>query len=58
MWVPRFEPFPALRFSPSLLLDDVAAPPYDVLTDADVDALTAKHPRNIVVLDNGLATLR
>ena len=51
MWVPRFEPFPALRFSPSLLLDDVAAPPYDVLTDADVDALTAKHPRNIVVLD-------
>jgi uncharacterized protein (DUF1015 family) len=49
--VPRFEPFAALRFAPSLRLDDVAAPPYDVLTDADVDALLARHPRNIVAID-------
>jgi uncharacterized protein (DUF1015 family) len=49
--VPRFEPFTALRFAPSLALDDVAAPPYDVLSDADVDALLAKHPRNIVAID-------
>ena len=47
MGVPRFEPFTALRFSPSLPLDAVAAPPYDVLSDADVDALLARHPRNI-----------
>ena len=51
MWVPRFEPFPALRFNPSLPLDDVAAPPYDVLNDADVDGLLARHPRNIVAID-------
>jgi uncharacterized protein (DUF1015 family) len=49
--VPRFEPFAALRFSPTLSLDDVAAPPYDVLSDADVDALLARHPRNIVAID-------
>ena len=51
MRVPRFEPFAALRYSPDLSLDDVAAPPYDVLSDADVDALLARHPRNIVAID-------
>ncbi len=51
MGVPRFEPFAALRYSPSLSLDDVAAPPYDVLSDADVDALLSRHPRNIVAID-------
>lgn len=51
MRVPRFEPFAALRYSPTLSLDDVAAPPYDVLSDADVDALLARHPRNIVAID-------
>ncbi len=51
MWVPRFEPFIALRFNPSLPLDDVAAPPYDVLSDADVDELLARHSRNIVAID-------
>ncbi|MBI4936311.1 MAG: DUF1015 domain-containing protein [Actinobacteria bacterium] len=49
--MPRFEPFAALRYSPMLSLDDVAAPPYDVLSDADVDALLARHPRNIVAID-------
>jgi uncharacterized protein (DUF1015 family) len=49
--VPRFEPFAALRYSPSLTLDDVVAPPYDVLTDVDVDALLARHERNIVAID-------
>jgi uncharacterized protein (DUF1015 family) len=49
--VPRFEPFAALRYSPALPLDLVAAPPYDVLSDADVDALLARHPRNIVAID-------
>jgi uncharacterized protein (DUF1015 family) len=49
--VPRFEPFAALRFSPALPLDQVAAPPYDVLSDRDVDRLVAQHPRNIVAID-------
>jgi uncharacterized protein (DUF1015 family) len=49
--VPRFEPFAALRYSPSLPLDDVVAPPYDVLSEADIDALLARHERNIVAID-------
>lgn len=51
MHVPRFEPFAALRFAPALPLDDVASPPYDVLSNADVHALLARHPRNIVAID-------
>lgn len=49
--MPRFEPFAALRYAPTLPLDDVAAPPYDVLSDHDIDALLARHPRNIVGVD-------
>jgi uncharacterized protein (DUF1015 family) len=48
--VPRFEPFAALRYQPSAL-DDVVAPPYDVLSDAEVDALEQRHPYNIVHVD-------
>ena len=51
MRVPRFEPFPALRYAPSVSLDDAAAPPYDVLSSDDVTALRARHPRNIVDID-------
>ncbi len=51
MHVPRFEPFTAIRYSPALSLDDVAAPPYDVLSDGDVERLLAQHPRNIVAID-------
>lgn len=51
MQVPRFEPFAALRYSSNLPLDLVAAPPYDVLSDADVDELLARHDRNIVAVD-------
>ena len=51
MGVPRFEPFAALRYSPSLPLDKVVAPPYDVLSDSDVVALLQSHPRNIVAID-------
>lgn len=50
--MPRFEPFTALRYdierSP---LDLVSAPPYDVLSESDVDELTARHPSNIVRVD-------
>ena len=51
MQVPRFEPFAALRYAPTVPHDDVAAPPYDVLADTDIDALLARHPRNIVAVD-------
>ena len=51
MWVPRFEPFAALRYAPSSPLDKVVAPPYDVLSDSDVVALLKSHPRNIVAID-------
>ena len=51
MGVPRFEPFAALRYAPSLPLDRVVAPPYDVLSDGDVVALLQSHSRNIVAID-------
>ncbi len=51
MQVPRFEPFAALRYSPTLSLDEVTAPPYDVLSEDDVTALLSRHPRNIVAID-------
>ena len=52
--MPRFEPFAALRYDTSAAhasLDALSAPPYDVLSDADVDALTARSPYNIVRVD-------
>ena len=47
--MPRFEPFAALRYAVDL--DDVIAPPYDVLSDAEVDALAARDEHNIVRVD-------
>jgi uncharacterized protein (DUF1015 family) len=48
--VPRFEPFRALR-PVTDRLDDVIAPPYDVLDDADIDELAARDPHNVVHVD-------
>lgn len=48
--VPRFTPFPALRYR-DRNIDDLIAPPYDVLSDADVDALNARSPHNITHVD-------
>ncbi|MDR1512747.1 MAG: DUF1015 domain-containing protein [Propionibacteriaceae bacterium] len=48
--MPRFAPFDPLRFAPGTPLDDVLAPPYDVLSDADVDRLQA-HADNITFVD-------
>jgi uncharacterized protein (DUF1015 family) len=48
--VPRFEPFTAIRYA----TDDLAcliAPPYDVLSEADLDVLEARSPHNIVRID-------
>jgi uncharacterized protein (DUF1015 family) len=49
--VPRFEPFAALRYARHEPLDQVTAPPYDVLSAADVDALLARHDHNIAAID-------
>jgi uncharacterized protein (DUF1015 family) len=48
--VPRFEPFAAIRYS-SDELDPLIAPPYDVLSETDLDQLEARHPHNIVHVD-------
>ena len=48
--MPRFEPFPAIRFATEDLAP-VVAPPYDVLSDADVDSLEARSLHNIVRID-------
>jgi uncharacterized protein (DUF1015 family) len=48
--VPCFEPFRALRYATDSL-DRLVAPPYDVLSDADVQLLAARSPHNIVHID-------
>lgn len=49
--MPRFEPFPALRYSADADWSNVIAPPYDVLSEADLDRLGAAHPHNVVHVD-------
>ena len=51
--MPRFEPFPGLRYSPTHVrsLDDVVCPPYDVISDGDRVALEARSPSNVVRLE-------
>lgn len=48
--VPRFTPFSALRYTDPEI-DGLIAPPYDVLSDADLDALNARHRFNITHVD-------
>ena len=48
--MPRFEPFPAVRYSRDDL-QSVIAPPYDVLSDADLDELESRDEHNIVHVD-------
>jgi uncharacterized protein (DUF1015 family) len=50
--MPRFEPFAALRYAPSVDLDKVIAPPYDVLSSADIDELEARDTHNIAWVDD------
>ncbi len=49
--MPRIAPFPAIRYAPGTDLQAVIAPPYDVLSDADVSELAARDPHNIVHVD-------
>lgn len=51
MGVPRFEPFPALRYAPGADWSRVIAPPYDVLSEGDVERLAGTDPHNIVHVD-------
>ena len=49
--MPRIAPFPAIRYAPGSNLQQVIAPPYDVLSAADVAELAARDPHNIVHVD-------
>lgn len=48
--MPRFTPFAALRYCDSRI-DDLIAPPYDVLSDADLDELADRSRWNITHVD-------
>lgn len=55
--MPRFEPFPALRYRDAASdLLALSAPPYDVLSADDRAHYAARHPRNIVHIDVPLET--
>jgi uncharacterized protein (DUF1015 family) len=50
--VPRFDPFIGLRYNlDQVRIDDVTAPPYDVIDDEERARLTQRHPDNIVHVD-------
>lgn len=50
--MPRFSPFPGLRYDPTTCdLGSVTAPPYDVIDEAERDALAGRDPRNVVRID-------
>jgi uncharacterized protein (DUF1015 family) len=50
--VPRFEPFPGLRYDPRRVdLGAVIAPPYDVLSPEDRTKLAQRDPHNVVHID-------
>jgi uncharacterized protein (DUF1015 family) len=46
--VPRFEPFAGLRYDPTVPLDAVIAPPYDVVGPEERAELAARHPANAI----------
>ena len=48
--MPRFTPFPALRYCDPQI-DDLIAPPYDVLSEADLDELGDRSRWNITHVD-------
>ncbi|MET0911500.1 MAG: DUF1015 domain-containing protein [Ilumatobacteraceae bacterium] len=48
--MPRFTPFAALRYR-SAIIDDLIAPPYDVLSESDLAELNARSDHNITHID-------
>ena len=51
--MPRVEPFRALHYDPAVAgpLQDLAAPPYDVIDPEQRAALAARSPHNVVAID-------
>ena len=50
--VPRFEPFSGLRYDPAVVrLDQVIAPPYDVIEPAERTAARHRHPANAILVE-------
>lgn len=48
----RFEPFPGIRYRADLVdLSQVTAPPYDVISPTEREALAGRHPHNVVAID-------
>ena len=48
--MPRFTPFPALRYCDPQI-DDLIAPPYDVLSDSELDQLNGRNRFNVTHVD-------
>lgn len=51
MAVPRFEPFAGLRYDPSVPMDQVIAPPYDVVGPDQRARLAARHRANAIEVE-------
>jgi uncharacterized protein (DUF1015 family) len=49
--VPRFEPFAGIRYAPHIDVQDVVAPPYDVMGDAERASYAEQHRANAVRYD-------
>lgn len=50
--MPRFEPFRGVRYDTTRApIADVTAPPYDVISPADREALVLRHQDNVVQID-------
>ena len=49
--MPRFEPFAGIRYSPDVDMDEVTAPPYDVMSDSERAGYASKHRANAVRYD-------
>ncbi|HEX5365170.1 MAG TPA: DUF1015 domain-containing protein [Acidimicrobiales bacterium] len=47
----RFQPFPALRYAPTIDLRRVISPPYDVIDEAQRARLAGRDPHNAVLVD-------
>ena len=47
----EIRPLTALHYAPHVVLDDVVAPPYDVIDDEMRAALLARSPHNVVQID-------
>jgi uncharacterized protein (DUF1015 family) len=49
--VPRFEPFPGLRYDPRFELDRLIAPPYDIVGPELRDVLARRHRANAIHIE-------